>query len=338
MRKIILYCIAAVFTIAIFSGCSQKKQEEVFTGSIEAKTFNVQSEVAGQVLELQAEEGAVVHKGQVIARLEDKDLKIKLQEAQANLKLAQSKLAEAKAGTRAAQVHEAQAQLKQIRATMEGIKNNLHTEQKTLQDYQTLLANEAINEKQVAAQQSKVDSLEAQYNSLQAQIEAAQARLKLLQEGATTYTLEQLQAMEEQAATGVDQARYFLSKTVLKVPADGVIQRKVAEAGELVTAGSTIATIIDPQDLWVKIYVPENKINLVSLQQKVLIEADAYPQEKFQGKIIQIAQEAEFTPKNVQTKEDRVKLVFAVKVKITSGQDKLKAGLPVDVYLTKAGK
>ncbi|WP_227763191.1 HlyD family secretion protein [Zhaonella formicivorans] len=333
----VMFLLPFLITLA---GCGQKAQEEVFSGTVEAREVEIQSEVAGRIQELAVEEGQRVEAGQTVARLEDTAYRIRLKEAEAALKAAESRLAEARAGSRNEQIEQASAQVKQLEASLEGLRKNLVHEAQVLEDYKELLKNEGITAKQVSAQSNKVDSLKAQIQSLEAQQEAAKAQLKLLEQGSTINTLRQLSALTEQAEAQAEYARLQLSKTVIKAPSTGVVVRKNIEAGELVNAGSSLVTLLQPEKLWVKIFVPEQKLSLVSLGQEVEVAADAYPDRNFKGKITQNATEAEFTPKNMQTKEDRVKLTFAVKVELLDGQGQLKPGMPVDVALTreKAGK
>ncbi|HEY0970214.1 MAG TPA: HlyD family efflux transporter periplasmic adaptor subunit, partial [Gemmatimonadales bacterium] len=106
------------------------------------------------------------------------------------------------------------------------------------------------------------------------------------------------------------------------------------EAGEVVPAGSPVLTIMNPDDRWVRIYVPENRLAAVRLGMPATISSDTYPGESYPGEVTFIASEAEFTPKTVQTTEERVKFVFAVKVRITGdARGDLKPGMPADVRL-----
>jgi hypothetical protein len=109
------------------------------------------------------------------------------------------------------------------------------------------------------------------------------------------------------------------------------------EPGEIVPAGSPVVTLIDPKDRWVRIYVKEDRVGSVRLGGRAAITSDTYPGKAYSGQVAFIASEAEFTPKNVQTKEERVKLVYAIKVRITGDPGfELKPGLPADVRLEEA--
>jgi HlyD family secretion protein len=111
-----------------------------------------------------------------------------------------------------------------------------------------------------------------------------------------------------------------------------MIQFLPYQTGEYVPAGRAVATVNDPQELWAKIYVPEARLSEVSLGQQVRFQIDAAPGQEFTGSVVFIASEAEFTPRNVQTPDERINLVFAVKVSVNPGQPGLRPGMPADFY------
>ena len=121
---------------------------------------------------------------------------------------------------------------------------------------------------------------------------------------------------------------------MIRAPFDGVVTVKGREMGETVPAGAPVVTIMDLSDRWVRIYIPEDQVGAVRLGQHAEITADTYPGRRYAGQVSFIASQAEFTPRNVQTREERVKLVYAVKVKITQDPTlDLKPGVPADVTL-----
>jgi HlyD family secretion protein len=140
-------------------------------------------------------------------------------------------------------------------------------------------------------------------------------------------------AQFQQAGETVRMFEVRLGDTIIYAPLSGVILRKNIEAGETVAAGVPIFTIGDLSDPWVKVYVKEDKLGLVKLGQKAQIRTDTYPGKVYEGTITYISSEAEFTPKNVQTKEERVKLVFGVKVSVKNVNDELKPSMPADVMI-----
>ena len=121
--------------------------------------------------------------------------------------------------------------------------------------------------------------------------------------------------------------------SVIYAPLAAVVLRKDVEAGETVNAGMPVFTLGDLENPWVKVYVKEDKLGLVKLGQKAEISVDTFPNKRYEGTVTYISSEAEFTPKNVQTREERVKLVFGVKVSVKNQNNELKPGMPADVEI-----
>jgi len=125
-----------------------------------------------------------------------------------------------------------------------------------------------------------------------------------------------------------------LKDTTLYAPISGVVLRKNVELGEILSAGTPVFTIGDLENPWVKVYVKEDKLGQVKLGHKADVRVDSFKNKTYEGTVTFISSEAEFTPKNVQTEEERVKLVFGVKVKVKNENGELKPGMPADVRIT----
>jgi HlyD family secretion protein len=130
-----------------------------------------------------------------------------------------------------------------------------------------------------------------------------------------------------------EQAQKVRDQFIIISPASGTVIMQELFSGEVVTPGLPIVTIANTDDLWVKIYISEKYIGRVRLGTAADIQVDSFPQDVFTGKVVYISNKAEFMPKNIQTREERITQVFAVKVKITNKESKLKIGLPADVYI-----
>jgi HlyD family secretion protein len=137
-----------------------------------------------------------------------------------------------------------------------------------------------------------------------------------------------------QAEAARGQVEAALANAVVTVPFPGVVTLRHREPGETVAPGFPVLTVMDPEDRWVRIYVREDRIGAVALGQQAAITADTYPDRRYAGEVVFISSRAEFTPRNVQTAEERVRLVYAVKVRITGDPEHdLKPGIPADVVL-----
>jgi HlyD family secretion protein len=124
-----------------------------------------------------------------------------------------------------------------------------------------------------------------------------------------------------------------IAQLTLTAPMDGIVTSRSAQVGETATAGAPLLTIANLDEVTLVIYVPENRVGHVRLGQEVEVQVDSFPAQVFVGHVMNIAGEAEFTPRNVQTQEERVNLVFAVKVSIPNADQKLKPGMPADATI-----
>ncbi len=147
----------------------------------------------------------------------------------------------------------------------------------------------------------------------------------------TAYDVTASQLKMSRAALKTSEVR--LRDSVIYATLNGIVLRKNIEAGETVAAGTSIFTVGDLENPWIKVYVKEDKIGLVKLGQAATVTTDSYPGKKYEGTITYVSSEAEFTPKNVQTREERVKLVFGIKVSVKNVNNELKPGMPADVWI-----
>jgi HlyD family secretion protein len=172
-----------------------------------------------------------------------------------------------------------------------------------------------------------------QTEAARAQLKAAQDRLNLLLAGPRPHLVEAARAQVSQAQAQLALALSRLRETVITSPISGVVLRKNLEVGETANPGVSILTLVDPRDLWLRAYVPETEIGRIKLGQPARIKVDAFKDRAFAGKITEIASEAEFTPKNVQTQKERVNLVFRIKIGVENSEGILKPGMPADAEI-----
>ncbi len=135
------------------------------------------------------------------------------------------------------------------------------------------------------------------------------------------------------AESGFKQINATIGNAVIVSPINGVVLEKNLEIGEIVFPGTPVLTIADITDTWIKIYVSEIEMGRVKLGQKAYVTVDSYPNKKFEGKVTAISSKAEFTPKTIQTADERVKLMFAIKIAVPNPKQELKPGMPADAYI-----
>lgn len=197
--------------------------------------------------------------------------------------------------------------------------------------------------------EARLRQARAQANASSVRLQEAerdQARAKTLLAGGAigqeAYDKAQLafnvaQSEHAQASASVQATEAVLANMRIRASFDGVVTVRHREPGEIVAPGTPVLTVMNPDDRWVRIYIPEHHIGAVRIGQKASITTDTWRDKRYAGEVTYIAAQAEFTPKNVQTAEERVKLVYAVKVRI--GDDpkfELKPGMPADVRLEEA--
>jgi len=239
--------------------------------------------------------------------------------AQAALEAAQARLQEAQAGPRAQEREQAAQAVRQAQATLEAANAALAT------------AREAYADRLDARARREI--AQTQYQVAQDQVQAARAQLDLLLAGATPQAIAAARGQVQQAAGALAFARQQLANATVRSPLTGVVLTKVTEPGELVTPGQPIVTAASLNPLTLRVYVTEPEKGLVKLGQRAWVSVDSYPGERFPARVVEIAQQAEFTPRNIQTQQERVKLVFGVKLAVANPEGKLNPGMPADAVI-----
>ncbi|MHB1393638.1 MAG: HlyD family secretion protein [Clostridia bacterium] len=183
----------------------------------------------------------------------------------------------------------------------------------------------------VESTKAQLSGSKAQLDGAEAQLAASQEKLRLLINGSTERSISASKFSVAQAEKGLELTKLALDKSKVSAAKDGVIETVNFSEGEYIGVGSPLMSITDQSDLWVKIYVPEKALPSMKLGKSVSIKCDYLKDKEIKGQIVYISPEAEFTPINIVSKEDRMKLVFAVKVKILDNLDSIKPGMLLDV-------
>ena len=147
-----------------------------------------------------------------------------------------------------------------------------------------------------------------------------------------------METMYRMAKAGNEQINAAIDNAVIASPIDGVVLEKNLEIGEIAFPGTPVLTVADIKNTWIKIYVNEKQMGRVKLGQKAVITVDSFPDKKFTGNVVSISNKAEFTPKTIQTKDERVKLMFAVKIAVPNPDQELKPGMPADAFIMTGEK
>jgi HlyD family secretion protein len=178
-----------------------------------------------------------------------------------------------------------------------------------------------------------VGAAQAQYDIAEANVGVARAQFEAIQAGATQQEVGVAESQVEQAEAALQTIQVQLKKMTLWAPRTGVVLERMVGVGEIAAPNISLLTIADLAQVTLTIYVPENQIGLVRAGQQVRVKVDSYPERTFDARVVHIASQAEFTPKNVQTQEERVSTVFAVKIEIPNLDGALKPGMPADAEI-----
>jgi len=329
----VIILIILIVTLSWFYFKNKRDSNNYSTGIIEADEIKIYSEVSGKITEILKNENDSIKKDDILLTIDDSYYKLQLNQAEANVKAIEYKLEEAKAGSRNEQIEQAENTANQIKALLNGAEKNLEFAENDLKRAEELYNNELISQSQFEQAQNRYYTAKSQYEAYKSQYQASLNQLQLLKEGSTSYTIKNLEATLEQAKALRDIANLNLQKTKVISPVDGIINKKLVNIGELVNPGTPLFSIIDFNNLWIKIYVPEKDLSKIRLGQKVKIKADPFKDKVFNGEIVYISNKAEFTPKNIQVREDRLNIVFEVKIKIYDNEKLLRPGMYAEVSL-----
>lgn len=319
--KTIKFFIVIIATVVLIIGCNSNKENKLIevTGTIEATNVIVSSLVAGEVISIFKDEGDRASIGDTLLIIDPTTYKIKLREAEALLLSAEAQYELVRNGARKEDIQQAQQLLKQSEV-------NLQTAQNDKIRFENLYETKSISRKQYEDALAKYELTLAQYNS-------AKENFLKIQNISRPEELKQAKANVERLKANVDLIKKSLNDCFITAPISGIVVKKFVEAGETVTNLSSLIKISDLSQVELTVYVNEKDLPKIKLSQPVDVKVDAYPEKTYKGKIIFISPEAEFTPKNIQTKEERTKLVFAVKVKIDNPEYELKSGIPADAFI-----
>lgn len=312
-------------SLTLLTACGDSDADRLeASGTIEATEADLGFQLPGRLATVAPREGARVEIGDTLARLDDAELRAALLAARANAAAALARRDELDAGPRPQERTAAQAELGAAREAEAQARREAERARR-------LHEGGALSEQ----------ALEQATTRLEAAVAAttrARETVALLDEGARVEVRAAQSALVDQAEAAVDRARAALDQTVLLAPIGGLVTVRHREPGEIVSPGQPVVTIMDPGDRWVRIYLRGDRVGRVSLGQAASITVDAYPDRRFEGEVSFIGSEAEFTPRNVQTPDERTQLVYPVKVRIV-GDDALalKPGLPADVVLEESG-
>ncbi len=370
MRRILLASPLVIVALAVLLWSQHRASPRYASGFVESHQIGVGSRIGGRVELVHVEEGVQVAAGAPLFELNAYDLKERRAQAAASLAASEALLEKLRAGPREQEIAQARATSERMQAALEQalagprpleieiLEDQLalvETELVKAQQDQTRIAklfeqgqaaeeeldeaNCALGVAQARVAQARDELALAREGTRAEEISAARARLAeaeqalaLLEAGTRTEDIAEAEAQVESARAAVAVIDRQLAELIVHAPVDSTVEAIDLRPGDLVAPNAPVVSLSDPSELWVRAYVPENGLD-ITLGQTVSVRVDSYPDEHFAGHISFIARQAEFTPSNVQTSEERSKQVFRIKVILDEGLDKLRAGMAADVFL-----
>ena len=304
------------------------------TGYVEATDVRVSAEVGGRLLELRVGEGDRVAAGDVIARLDTADTELALQRAQADRDQAAAQLRLLEAGSRPEDIRQGSAQLASAQADVKAAQAQLDAASADVTRFENLLRANAGSVKQRDDAVTRRDVAAAQVRAAEQRAQAASDALARLRSGSRPQEIAAGRARLAAADAQIAALRKNLSDATVKAPVSGIVTSKLADVGEILPPRGAIVVVTDLDHAWANVYVDEQMVPALRIGEPATIVTDAG--QRLAGTITFISPKAEFTPRNVQTAEERSKLVYRVKVSASNTGGILKPGMPVEAELQAA--
>ena len=314
-------------------------------GRIEGDRYTVAPKAPGKVVELLAREGDAVETGQVLARLDDARTKAQVDQARAAVEVLEAELAAGRTALETLrkqvplQVESARAGVAHGEAGLAAAKSRAGQAAKDARRYADLLKKKTVDAHQAEQAELAWKVARAEYATAQAALTEARKKLAEAELGrekvkGREQEVAALEARLRQSRAALAEAESTLDDLAVKAPAGGIVTTRIVDVGEVVSAGSPLFDIVDLDRLYLKVYVPGMEIGKLRLGLPARIHTDAFPEQAYPATVRYIASRAEFTPKEVQTPDERVKLVYAVKLYLEGNPEHhLTPGLPADAVI-----
>jgi multidrug resistance efflux pump len=316
-RMLVLLLAAGLLTTALVYSQFRHQPQKV-SGFVEADEIRLGSRVGGRVIRVGVEEGQTVKAGDKLIELAPFDLLARRAQALAELAARQAELQRCQAGPRVQQIAQAQAARSRAAAMVE------------LAALKAKRVNEMFARN--AATPDEHDTTAQEWAAAQADLEQREQALAELKAGSRQEDIAQAQAAADAAQAAVSVLDRQIDELTIIAPVDGVVEALDLQPGDLVAPNAPMMSLMNTRNLWVRAYVPEDRLDL-ALGQTLPVSVDSHPDRRFTGHVSFVSRQAEFTPNNVQTPEDRAKQVFRIKVTLDDGHDLLRPGMSADVWL-----
>jgi HlyD family secretion protein len=308
--------LAAVVVTTALVGCNRGPVPLQGSGTVEADEIVIAARTQGEVLEIVIREGDHVSANEALARLDDADLQLQLEQARQRRAVVVAQRNLLTAGARPEDIRQAEAGLAELQEALRLAERNY----------------ERIRNLHEAGSStpSELDRVETQFHQAQARVDAAEAQLARVRDLPRDQEIEAARAQVAEADAAVARIERQVQEAVIRAPRDGTVVTRLRHAGEYVAPGTPLFIMADLSVVTLTVYVPEPHLAEVALGATVTVRVDGVTDRAFSGRVSGIATEAEFTPRNVQTADARAQLVYAVDVEIENPDGVFKIGMPAE--------
>jgi multidrug resistance efflux pump len=369
MAVVVLLLLAVAVGVGFSWPWGRRSEVLHLPGVVEIQEVRLGPRVAGRVSEVLVQEGDPVKAGEVLVRLEAAELKAQHEQALARLHEAEAQLDKANHGPRPREKEAAEALVRAAEARLQRLEKGYREEDKRAAENEFLAAQVDLKLthdemersrrlfEQHATEKAEYDNAKAAHDravrraeaararrdqmqkgprpeeiqEARAEVEQARANWRLLLEGTRSEDIAAAQARVAEAQGRLHEVEVHLSELEVRAPEPAVVEVVAVRKGDLVAANQPVLRVLRTGDLWVKVYVPETELGHVRLHQKVELNVDGYGDRRFEGEVVHVAAESEFTPRNVQSVDERRHQVFGVRVRVADPQGVFKSGMAAEV-------
>lgn len=305
------------------AGCRWSQPQSDGSGTIECTEVHIAPQVAGRIARLPPQEGDAVKEGDVVAELDATDYRLRKDEAAAALAAAQAQLDLLKAGSREEDVQRAREQVREAKAAAQAAQADQQRVKSVFE--------------QNSATARQMDEASALAERTAAALAGAEQNLARLLKGSRAEEIRAAEAQVEVCRARLALAEKAVADCMVRSPIAGTVTTRVREAGEVVPQGATLLTVSRIDEVWLSVYVPEPRLATIRIGQAARVRPDG-DSRMFDGVVTYVSPQAEFTPRNVQTPDERAKLVFRIKITLKNANGLFKPGMPADAFLAADGQ
>lgn len=321
MKKYNIFIPLVVFSVLLYSGCSEEEDptQIKLSGNLEAISVTVSSQLPGLITEFPYEEGDEVKENDTLVKIDDSNLLLQLNKAYAGIGVLDAQYSLLRNGARKEDINQAQEMVNQL-------ETNLSAAETDFARVASLYDKGTFTKKQY-------DDAETRVKVIKSQLEAAKENLAKVKTIVRPEELQTAAARKKEAEAGIEVIKNSIQKCYIVSPITGRIVKKHIRKGETAGALTSLAKIAATDELDLVVYVGEKDLGKIKVGQEANITIDSNPGKTYPGKITFISPEASFTPKNIQTSDERTRLVYEVKIRVKNTNNELKDGMPADASI-----